>query len=284
MSDEVIDQSGEEVEAVEDQEIEVEDTDIQTEDSPEDQSETEKPDDDEEVEYEGNKYKVPKELKDALLRQADYTRKTQEVAETRKELEQKALEIQQRAEVQQRHIQDYAQLHALDAQLEQFKRIDWQTLIDQDPVEAMKLDRQLRTLTDVRNDTVSRIREVEQQQAFEQQRTYAKALETGQEVLKREIPNWSPDKAREIKEFAINDLKIDRKVIDNLLDPQAVIALHYAKIGYQTLKQASAKPKAVEAKPVQKVSTKRDSATINPDKLSADEWVKWREKQLRKSR
>ena len=32
--------------------------------------------DDEEIDYEGEKYKVPKKLKDAFLRQADYTVKT----------------------------------------------------------------------------------------------------------------------------------------------------------------------------------------------------------------
>ena len=41
----------------------------------------------EEVDFEGKKYLVAKELKDALLRQSDYTRKTQEVAETRKQIE-----------------------------------------------------------------------------------------------------------------------------------------------------------------------------------------------------
>ena len=49
----------------------------------EDDAETQ-PEDDEEVEYEGKTYKVPKELKGALMKNADYTQKTQEVAEQRK--------------------------------------------------------------------------------------------------------------------------------------------------------------------------------------------------------
>ena len=40
-----------------------------------------------EVELNGEKYKVPAALKDAFLMQADYTRKTQEVAEVRKTAE-----------------------------------------------------------------------------------------------------------------------------------------------------------------------------------------------------
>ena len=41
----------------------------------------------EEVEHEGKKYQIPKPLKGALLMQADYTRKTQEVAEQRRAVE-----------------------------------------------------------------------------------------------------------------------------------------------------------------------------------------------------
>ena len=45
-------------------------------------------DDTEEVDWDGAKYRVPKPLKDALLRQADYTRKTQELADQRRTVEQ----------------------------------------------------------------------------------------------------------------------------------------------------------------------------------------------------
>ncbi len=280
MSDEVIDQPTEEVEV---EDYQVQDADeAQPEELAEDQAEPDVPDDDEEVEYEGNKYKVPKELKDALLRQADYTRKTQEVAESRRVFEQEREEFQQRIQLERQHIQDFSQLHAIDAQIERFNQIDWQALIDSDPVEAMKLDRQFRTLSDARQSIAQRIQEVEQHQAFQRQRDYATAMEKGREVLQREIPNWSQDKAKELREFATSVLKVAPQKLDNILDPEFVVGLHYAQIGYQTLKQAASKPKPqAEVKPVQKVSSKRDSTTVNPDKLSADDWVKWREKQLR---
>ena len=40
-----------------------------------------------EVEIDGKTYKLPPELKDGFLRQADYTRKTQELAEQRRRME-----------------------------------------------------------------------------------------------------------------------------------------------------------------------------------------------------
>jgi hypothetical protein len=48
-----------------------------------------------EVEYEGKTHRVPKELKDAVLRQADYTRKTTEVAQERQVLHQTYAQAQQ---------------------------------------------------------------------------------------------------------------------------------------------------------------------------------------------
>jgi hypothetical protein len=54
-------------------------------------------DDSEEVDYEGEKYKLPKKLKDALLRQQDYTQKTQQVAEQRRAIEAQAQQVQQHA-------------------------------------------------------------------------------------------------------------------------------------------------------------------------------------------
>ncbi len=59
-----------------------------SEEAPEGESELE------EVEYEGKPYKLPKELKDALLRHSDYTKKTMDVAEQRKAVEAKAQELE----------------------------------------------------------------------------------------------------------------------------------------------------------------------------------------------
>jgi hypothetical protein len=56
--------------------------------APEDEDGADDADDSlEEIEHEGKKHKVPKELKDAFLRHSDYTRKTQEVAEQRKQVD-----------------------------------------------------------------------------------------------------------------------------------------------------------------------------------------------------
>jgi hypothetical protein len=57
----------------------------QSDQAPDEEGEAIDPaEDGEEIEHEGRKYLVPKALKPLLLMQADYTRKTQEVAEQRR--------------------------------------------------------------------------------------------------------------------------------------------------------------------------------------------------------
>src|SRR5215204_4003947 len=51
----------------------------------------------EEVERAGKKYRIPAALKGELMMQSDYTKKTQEVSETRKALEAREAEIAQQA-------------------------------------------------------------------------------------------------------------------------------------------------------------------------------------------
>ena len=77
---------------------------------------------------------------------ADYTKKTQEVAEQRKALEDYAQTIQvqeqqlrQQAELQQALLGELAQITALDQQLAEFQAIDWNQLSESDFVEAQKL-------------------------------------------------------------------------------------------------------------------------------------------------
>ena len=96
------------------------------ESNPDEELEPQDPEgEEEEVDYEGKQYRVPKELKDALLRQADYTRKTQEVAETKRTLAQREESIVKAEQRQAEFLGDVAQLAALNDRLNPLERINW---------------------------------------------------------------------------------------------------------------------------------------------------------------
>ena len=253
----------------------------ETEETELDQEEAVEPDE-EDVEYEGKQYKVPKELKDALLRQSDYTRKTQEIAETRKQVEAHAQQLHAERQFVQQNLQDVASITAIDQQLSQFAQLDWNALTDADPAQAMKLDRQMRDLHAQREQIAFGITQKQAEFQQRQQQEAARQLEEGRRVLEREIPGWGAEKAQELFMFGKN-YGIPEQMLGSLNHPVLVKALHDLQQFHQLKAKATTKPKApVQEKPVTRITASKAQGSIDPDKMNPDQWLKWRESQLRK--
>ena len=275
MDEEVIGQSPEESEVPE-----VEVTESETIDGQSEEDTTESTDEYDEVDYDGKKYSVPKELKDAFLRQSDYTRKTQEVAEQRRAFEEQQAQAAEHFEAMQRNIQSAAQLYQVDEQLKQFGQVDWQAFSDQDPVEAQKAWFKYQELQQAKQGLTQQISQAEQQRQFQTQQAIARQLEEGQKALAREIKGWSPEVAKQLREYG-KTLGYQDQELAAVVDARAVKTLHKAFLYDQMMKQATTKPDAPQPKPVTKVGQKAGS-TKDPDKMTSDEWLKWRESSLRK--
>ena len=93
--------------------------------TPEDMEPDEPEEELDETEYEGKTYKVPKEIKDALLRQSDYTRKTQELAEIRKAAEFERQSIAAAKEADEAADELKSDLRTVDKALKSFENVDW---------------------------------------------------------------------------------------------------------------------------------------------------------------
>jgi len=235
-----------------------------------------------EVDYEGAKFKVPLALKDALLRQADYTRKTQEVAETRKSLETREAEFNQRTKDHMDNLKDVSRLVALDERLDAYKKLDWESLRNSDPLRSQELFQQYQLLKDERTEIAGSLSAKSQQAAIEQQRETAKKLEQANVELAKEIPNWSPDTAKKLFDFGAKELGFTQHELSGITDKRVVMALHLAWIGQQlTAKQraATAAQKTV-AEPVSQVGGKATPRPGVRDDMSTDAWMKQRMKQV----
>jgi hypothetical protein len=258
-----------------------------SEESPEDEQpqdgQANQPDEEEEeVDVDGKKYRVPKALKGALMMQADYTRKTQELAELRRAAEAEKTRFQQ-ANAEQ--VQALATVTALDQQLQQFDQINWQQLSDTDPVQAQKLWMQYTQLKDARQQVATRVQQMEQQRAFETQQEIVKRLEEGHAVLKREIPNWGPDVAKQINEFAAKEYGFQPQELAQIVDPRIVKVLHTAMVGAQLLKKQQGSAQSNQAaKPVTKVGGTNAPARRDMNSMPINDWMKARSEQLRKSK
>ena len=161
------------------------------------------------VEVDGEEITV-EELKRGNLRQRDYTRKTQELAEARKQLEANYEEIQ-------RERAQYAQmLPALQERLQQpvEQEPDWDTLYDTDPTMAAKAERQWRKQQEERAAQLQaveaerqRMMELEQQRLEQMQAQY---FEQQRELLPELIPEWRDNtvaskEAKDIRGFLLKE-------------------------------------------------------------------------------
>lgn len=230
----------------------------------------------------GRVHKVPKDLTAAALRQADYTRKTQEVAETRKALEAQAQAVAQQAEFVESNRAELAYLGKIDHDY-----AEWKSWIAENPDQALPADyHKLTTLKEARDQVAASLRQKAHTASVEAQRSDAKALEDMRAELPKTIPGYGPEKEREIFSFATTDLGFAPEEIAGVRSAKIVKALHLAMLGAKTARQTTAAKtvqKQQETAPAPTVAARRAPPSGLDDRLSADEWVRRRQAQLRKS-
>lgn len=202
-----------------------------------------------EVEFEGRTYNLPPELKDALLRQSDYTRKTQTVAEEKRTFEAQKAQFEQQVNLHHAFLNDLAQVRAVEAQLKQFEGIDWNALYDSDPTEAQKLDRWFRDLKDQRTDAQTRVQQAQRKAIEDMQAQRAKALEKGHQELAKEFPGWSQNQASELGAYAQSQ-GYSPAEIANFVDYRSMRVLHKARLYDQLMAKRQQKPTPSPSSPL----------------------------------
>jgi hypothetical protein len=211
------------------------------------------------------------ELRSGHLRQKDYTRKTQELAEHRKAVEAKDQEMdRERAE--------YAQLlPALAERIQQEAKQepDWDTLYDADPVMAAKAERQWRKEQEERAAQLQavqaeqqRMQQIEAQKREQMQQSY---LEQQRQILPDIIPEWRDSKvaateATQIRDFLLGEGFSEQDVSgmsNATLVKLARKAMLYDR-GETRANEVKAKPKKPRAK-----TLKSGSRASQPKRTSA---------------
>jgi hypothetical protein len=143
------------------------------------------------------------ELQKGYSRTQDYTRKTQQIAEVRKQVEQETQAV--RAEREQ-----YAQLlGALQAQLQSSEpQIDLDRLYHEDPIEWVRQKEVMRERQEKLGAIQSEQQRLSQVAQYEQQRAMEAQLASQQEALLAALPDWKdPKKAKAEKALVIESAK-----------------------------------------------------------------------------
>jgi hypothetical protein len=196
------------------------------------------------VTVDGNEIEVTQdESLNGYSRQQDYTRKTQELANQRKTIEQQAQELQQRDAI-------YAQLlPKMEAQLkgELVNEPDWNSLYDDDPIAYVR-EKQIWDEKKEKLTAVSAEQQRLQQEAYaQQQQQIAQVVQDGQQRILQIIPEWknaeiaSKEKSA-IRDYGINVLGYSAQEMDAIYDYRALLGLRNAWLNSKTVEATKKKP------------------------------------------
>ena len=183
------------------------------------------------------------ELINGYSRQQDYTRKTQELANQRKTIEQQAQELAQRDAI-------YAQLlPKMEAQLqgELVNEPDWDSLYNDDPI-AFVREKQLWDEKKEKLKAAQAEQQRLQQESYaQQQQLIAQQVQEGQQKILEIIPEWknaevaSKEKLA-IRDYGINVLGYSPQEMDAIYDYRALLGLRNAWLNSKTVEATKKKP------------------------------------------
>ena len=174
-----------------------------------------------ELDWEGQKVSVPKALKDAFMRNDDYTRKTQELSSQRQTLEQ-VRSIAEATKLDSAFASSVSaeqqQIAVIDAYLKQASQLDWS---------QMNTDQMLRhkvEIDNIKEQRASLAQSVADKRAQFQEHMKAKLSELRQksrELASKSIEGFSEQTEKDMRAFASSQGLAEPEIDNVLLDPRS---------------------------------------------------------------
>ena len=220
------------------------------------------------------------ELLKGYSRQADYTKKTQELAEYRRQMDgamqQAQQEIQQTQQARAQYVDAVeAAISTNYAHLQQFQNVDWERLKTEDREEYLtKRDdyRQAQEqITELQNQHKAAAEQQQSEMAEQQKRMWMEEHHKMSQIL----PDWRDDEKRMAISKAIGEYAVGqgytKEELDTLVDHRSILMLMKAK-AYDDVrgKQQAVRSKKVRNKPkVVRSKAKQDKAPSKARKRTA---------------
>jgi hypothetical protein len=191
------------------------------------------------------------ELKNGYQRQADYTRKTMEVSETRKAAES---QIQAAQAERQAYAVNLQKMQAqIEGALQQQQQIDWAQLLESDPVEYLKQQHLLNQRQAAYQQNIGEQQKLAALFQADQQRMHSQTLQAQQDALLAKLPEWKDETKAKADKTALRDYLLkegyEREAVDGISDARAVLLARKAMLYDSMMDKARAAAKKVSTLP-----------------------------------
>jgi len=221
------------------------------------------------------------ELKNGYQRQADYTRKSQALAEQRKETEQIQSERMQLEQERQMYANGLQMLQEQQsAKLQDFEKTDWNTLKDEDPYQYMLKKDEYRDAQEQVNNVTQQQTLIQQEQQQAAQKARAHFVQQEYSRLVNALPEWNDSSStikRDVQEYA-KSVGFLPEEINQLADHRSVLIIKKAMEFDKLTTKVAPKKKAVK-----KVPKVQKAGRGNSNEDAANDVAKKKRARLRKS-
>ncbi len=221
------------------------------------------------------------ELKNGYQRQADYTRKSQALAQQRKETEQIQSERMQLEQERQMYANGLQMLQEQQAaKLNDFDSVDWEALKAEDPYQYMIKKDEYRDAQERVSNVVAEQQAVQQEQARQAQQARAHFVQQEYSRLVAALPEWNDSKStikKDVQDYAISSGFLPEEV-SQLADHRSILVIKKAMEYDKLTTKVAPKKKAVK-----KVPKVQKSGRGNSKEDVAVEAIKKKRARLQKS-
>lgn len=182
-----------------------------------------------EIKHNGKPVKLKlEEVQEYAQKGFDYTTKTQELAEQRRQIEQYAQHVQAQAQAQQQFQKETVQIAAMDAQLSRYKEVDWAQWTDSDPVEATKGWQRYQILQQQRHEMANDVGQRQaKMQAEMQQRAQAMLADADRQLSNELGKAWNAETKKALVETGTS-YGLTAEELQSVTDPRLIKILYDA--------------------------------------------------------
>ena len=221
------------------------------------------------------------ELKNGYQRQADYTRKSQALAEQRKETEQIQSERQKLEQERQMYANGLQMLQEQQSsKLQEFENVDWTALKTEDPYQYMLKKDEYRDAQEKVQNVAQQQAIIQQEQAEEANKARAHFVQQEYNRLVEALPEWNDQEStikKDVQEYA-KSVGFLPEEINQLADHRSVLVIKKAMEYDKLTTKVAPKKKAVK-----KVPKVQKSGRGNSKEDTATEAIKKKRARLQKS-